>query len=439
VKLNLKHKFNKLIIISLAWILLEGIFRKWVLPSLAVQLFAVKYLLFLLTYLTYFFHKPNLEKLRYPYQLFITLFIIWCLFQITNNPLNAPPLIIIFGYINYLFFIPLVIVTISYFNKIEKIEKLIQVLAWVSLPMYIIGIIQYFSPSDHFINSLVNDEQSFSKVSIYIRSNSIFTFVKNYNSYLLLVIPLFICRIFYLLEQNKKITFYLLLLLLGTLNMFMTASRLPIFLLGVFILIIFGYIFLQISGLRKSILTIFVLMIMSSIGLYIFNGTFRLSIDSFFDRIEMTEMVAQKGIEGGYSSEDRLIDRLDIFKFSNEAGMLGFGMGTTYQGTGFFLSKKREDIKYEEEGERVVLEIGVIGGIMAILMRLFIFTFSLRFLFKIRSIKYLLLTLPFILQLIPPLFFLNSITFSYIDCFIYWFSFGIILALKNLYFDTVKI
>ena len=189
--------------------------------------------------------------------------------------------------------------------------------------------------------------------------------------------------------------------------------------------------------LRKSILVILITGSIFSVGIYTFSPTFKTALDSFVTRVEYTENVAETRV-ASYGAKNRLIDRLDIFKFSKEAGLTGFGIGTTYQGTGFFLSTKRNDIKYEEEGERLVLELGVIGGILSILMRFFIFTYSLFLLFRIKKVSYSLLILPFVLQLIPPLFFLNSITFSYNDNFIYWFSFGLILSLEKIYYKSLK-
>lgn len=189
--------------------------------------------------------------------------------------------------------------------------------------------------------------------------------------------------------------------------------------------------------LRKSIMVILVAGTLISISVYSFNATFKTALDGFVARFEYAENVAETRV-ASYGAKNRLIDRLDIFKFSEEAGLTGFGIGTTYQGTGFFLSSKRFEIKYEEEGERLVLEIGTIGGILAVLMRLSIFLYSFLLLFKIKKVNYSLLMLPFILQLIPPLFFLNSITFSYYDNFIYWFSFGLILTLEKLYYNSLK-
>ena len=69
---------------------------------------------------------------------------------------------------------------------------------------------------------------------------------------------------------------------------------------------------------------------------YTTSETFQLSVNNFIYRINLVEHFAEQGVEG-YSAKDRIIDRLDIFKFSEEAGLIGFGIGTTYQGTGYFI------------------------------------------------------------------------------------------------------
>lgn len=437
MKLNTNKTFEYLFIISLLWLLIEGIFRKWLLPSLTVQLFAVKYLFFVLLYAVYFIRKPHLAKATKSFQVFIILFIGWCGLQITNTFLDPPLLVTFFGYVNYLFFIPLFIIAQDYFTSIEKIEKFIKIVAKITIPIYIIGVIQYYLPEDHFLNSLANDQQKFAKVSTHIRSNSIFTFVKGYNSYLLFIIPIFFSYLFVLLQKGKKTFFIALMIAFGALNMLMTGSRLPTFLAGIFIIIIIGYIFFQIHQLRKSILIILVAGFLTSICVYSFSSTFKTALDGFVNRYEYAENVAETRI-ASYGAKNRLIDRLDIFKFSEEAGLMGFGIGTTYQGTGFYLTKKRFEIKFEEEGERLVLEIGVIGGALAILMRFFIFLYSFLLLFRVKKVSFSLLMLPFIMQLVPPLFFLNSITFSYYDNFIYWFSFGLILSLEKTYYKSLK-
>lgn len=427
------HSLTKsLLIVSLIWIIIDGVFRKWLMPSLSTPLFVLKYVFFILTYLSFLFQTNfRLPKINKTYQQFIILFVIWCLLNFLNPTFKTSWLVKIFGFINYIFFIPLTIIIPYYFSSLSFFEKTIRFLAYLSIPIFILGIIQYYLPVDHILNYLPNEDQKFTKVAEYTRSNSIFSFVKIYNVYLLFTLTLFFSYLFYSYNKNKTPILYVFLILIGILNQFMTGSRLPISLTGIYFLFISIYIFLNVTKLRKTIVLITITGVLTLFFTFNLSETFNTAISSFFKRAEFVEQVASKGVEG-YSAEDRVIDRLDIFKFSNEAGYFGFGIGTTYQGTGMILSEFRPDIPFEEEGERVVLEIGIIGGIILLLLRLFILLYLLNYFFKTNVINLALLKIPFILLIIPPIFFLNNTTFNYFDGFSYWLAFGLVLALNKI-------
>lgn len=433
MKLNLHTTTKGLLITSLIWIIIDGVFRKWVFPSLSTPIFTIKYILFGLTYLLHLlktgFYFPRIKQ---AYQAVIAIFVVYCFFLLLYNPYKTSLLVQAFGIINYLFFMPLLLIVPYYFDKIEKVENIMRFLGYISIPIYIVGIIQYFLPVDHILNYLPNEEQKFNKVAEYTRSLSIFSFVKIYNVYLLFVVSAFLAYIYYLMQKGKQSWFYVVLFAFGMLSMFMTGSRLPMALIALFSVIMLGYYFLQIPKLRKSILVTIVAGVVLALSLYTFSNTFTVAVDAFFKRIEIVEKIADKGLEG-YSTTDRTIDRLTIFKFSDKAGFLGFGIGTTYQGTGMVLSTISPDIPFEEEGERIVLETGIIGGVLMILLRLSIFLYALNVLLKIKDISLTLLLIPFVLYLIPPLFFLNNNTFNYFDGFSYWFAFSLVLVFVNIY------
>jgi len=431
MQLNLDKITKSLLIISVIWIVIDGVFRKWVFPELSTPLFAVKYVLFSLTYLLFLlktnFSIPPIKKF---YQFLIVLLAIWCLLNFLNPTYKTSWLVKIFGLINYLFFIPLTIIIPHYFNSFTFFEKTIRFIAYISIPIYIIGILQYFLPEDHILNYLPNEDQKFNKVAEFIRSNSIFSFVKIYNVYLLFTTTLFFGYIFYLYRKNKSAFLYIILLLFGILNQFMTGSRLPLGLMVASFIIISIYIFLNMLTLRKTITVSLVFGVITMLLAYNLSSTFNTAIDAFFKRSEFVEQVAEKG-EVGYSAKSRLIDKLTPFKFAEQAGWLGFGIGTTYQGTGMVLADWRNDLPFEEEGERVVLELGIIGGFLIFLSRLSILLYCYNMLFRIKSIETNLLIIPLILIITPPLFFLNETTFNYLDNFIYWFAFSLVMALSK--------
>lgn len=433
MKLNLEHTTKWLLLISLVWIIIDGVFRKWVFPSLSTPIFAIKYVLFGITYL-FFFLKTGfyLPKIKNAFQIVVAIFIIYCFFLLLHNPFNTSWLVSVFGLINYLFFMPLILIVPFYFNKIEHIEQMIKFIGYLSIPIFIIGILQYFLPVDHILNYLPNEDQKFNLVAQYTRSMSIFSFVKVYNVYLVFAVMSFLAYIYYLMFKEKSSWFYIVLLALGILNLFMTGSRLPMAVALVSVVIMLTYFFLQIAQFRKTIVTTLLIGIILSVGLYSFSSTFSIAVDAFIKRSVTSEELAAKGI-ANYSAKDRTFDSIDAFKFSDEAGYLGFGLGTTYQGTGNVLVEYRPDISFEEEGERIVLEIGIIGGILTLLLRFFIFSYALNSLFKIKSVPFAILIIPFVLYLLPSVLFLSSNTFNYLEGFSYWFSFALVLSIRNAY------
>lgn len=428
-----------LLLISCAWIIFEGALRKWLLPSISSQLFALKYVLFITTYLFHYLTSETpIEKIKKPFQMTLFLVIAWCGFSyLFYSPLNSPFLVKTMGIVNYLFFIPLISVIPKYIDDVEKFEKIIINLLYISLPLLLLGVIQYYLPTDHFLNTLVNEEQKISRVSGYTRVLSIFTFVKIYNVYLLFIIPVFFSYLFYRFYYGGKTILIIFIIALGLLNTIMTGSRLPTFLCFCFILLILGYLFVVVPNFRSFI--IFTIISTSIASLFLISNVkaFKDSTSAFMERTELQEELGEKGHED-YTAKERLIDRLDIYKYADEAGMLGFGIGTTYQGTGFYLSKHRPDIKYEEEGERVVLEIGVIGATLILLLRITILIYSLKLLFLIKNIKYALFLTPLVLYLVPETLFINNLTFNYFDNFSYWCCFGLILSIKNIHSNYIE-
>ncbi|MCB9173546.1 MAG: hypothetical protein H6589_02980 [Flavobacteriales bacterium] len=211
----------------------------------------------------------------------------------------------------------------------------------------------------------------------------------------------------------------------------MSGSRLPLALMFLFFLFITAFLFVKVPILRKNVIVSIIVGIILTTILYNVSDTFNTAISAFLKRAEIVEQVAEKGREG-YGARDRTLNRINLFKYANEAGWLGFGIGTTYQGTGMVLSNYRTDLPFEEEGERIVLELGIIGGILLILLRWSIFLFALLTFLNTKIVSIALLKIALLLAILPPIFFLNNTTFNYFDGFSYWFSFALILALNHI-------
>lgn len=432
MKINLGSNFRKMFITSLIWLLLEGIFRKWFFYSLAGPLFYIKYILFGLTYILYFLNYFSLPSITKIYQYFILMFVLICCFGLLHNKLNNSILVGIIGIIVHLLFIPIIHLNQFLFINLNSINVFSKVLAYISIPICILGMIQFYLPVDHILNGFTNEDQLISRVATFTRISSIFSFVKIYNAYLLFSITFLGVVLLNKLLKNERIIIYVVSIILLIINMFMTGSRLPLMLAGFNFAIIGLYAFLNFNTLRKTVFVTFLFGTISVVFLYFTTTLVSDPIDATIWRFEKAESRHRTESTGYTDLQLRMEERLDIFKYSDEASWFGYGIGMTYQGAKSFI-KNPIPFYFEEEGERIVLELGLIGGIIILLMRLAFFIFAFGFLKNCKSVEIKLFLLALTLLITPPLLTIQMTTFSYLENFFYYFSFGLIIALYKIY------
>ena len=459
MKLNLGSNFRKLFIISLIWLLLEGIFRKWFFYSFAGPIFYIKYILFGLTYFLYFLNYFSLPPVRKIYQYFILIFVLICFFGLLNNKLNNPIIVGLIGVTVHLLFIPVIHLNQFLFINLKSINVFSKILAYISIPICILGMIQFYFPfltvnieifvviksfiisisNGYILNGFTNDDQLISRVGGFTRISSIFSFVKIYNAYLLFSVTFLGVVLLNKLLNSERILIYVLSIVLLIINMFMTGSRLPLMLMGFNFIIIGIYAFISFNTLHKTVFVTFLFGFISIIFLYMTTSLVKDPIDATIWRFEKAESRHRTERTGYTDIQLRMEDRLDIFKFSNEASWFGYGIGMTYQGAKSLI-KNPIPFYFEEEGERLVLELGVIGVTIVLLMRLMFFIFAFGFLKNCKSVEIKLFLLALTLLITPPLLTMQMTTFSYLENFFYYFSFGLIIALYKIYSneDTVS-
>lgn len=429
--LNLNKSFKWFFILSLIWILIDGIPRKWFLYELAGPLFFVKYILFSITYGLFLLSKYPIPKPKHLYQFLILFFVIICIIGFFNNRLNNPIMVSIVGVVIHLLFLPLIHINQFLFKSLNSIMLLAKIIAFISFPIGILGAVQYYLPVDHILNGFTNDDQLIARAAGFTRVSSIFSFMKIYNAYLLFSITFLMGIMLIKLLRNEKIILYIAAMLILIINMFMTASRLPIMLMGINIFLFGCYVFLNFVNLRKTVSIVFTLGFILALTLYSTTNLFKNPVDSTINRFERAESKHRGESTGFTDVQLRLQDRVDIFKFSDNAGWLGYGIGMTYQGAQSII-KNPIPFYFEEEGERLVLEFGIIGGIIVVLMRLFIFIFSLNILKWCKNIEIKILLTSLIFLIIPPVLTIQMTTFSYMENFFYYFTIGLIFALYKI-------
>jgi hypothetical protein len=141
-------------------LVIEGALRKWVLPQASEMIYFLKDIVLLGAYFNFYCFSVSDKKFLSKVKIINILIFIaigWCLFQVFNPSLGSP-LVGIFGLRGYLLYIPLIWMLPSLFQSEEELYKFLRSHLLLSIPVGIIGIIQFFSPASSFINAYSNEE-----------------------------------------------------------------------------------------------------------------------------------------------------------------------------------------------------------------------------------------------------------------------------------------
>jgi hypothetical protein len=280
----------------------------------------------------------------------------WCLFQVFNPSLGSP-LVGIFGLRGYLLYIPLIWMLPSLFQSEKELYIFLRSHLLLSIPVGIIGIIQFFSPASSFINAYANEEEvakaTFGEVAA-VRITGTFSYISGYGVYLIICFGLLIIML-----SNKQSRGWLwtsiIEIFLVTVNSFMTGSRTTIF---AEVLFVVGYLCAKgltkpatlLPLIRQLILPVIIISIAGSIWL-------RPAINAFWLRTTSNHDVSGRIVSG-------FTEPFDFIKYKQ---LDGYGTGATHQATPA-LSKALglpagEVIPTYYEGEmgKIALELGPIG------------------------------------------------------------------------------
>ncbi len=419
--------WKKAIFFLLIWIFISGAIRKWVLPQLSDVVFFFGHLILTGVYLRYYLTKSN-QRIILPNTRLINfmlgLFSFWCLLCAINPQLPSI-LVGMLGLIIYLYYIPLAFIIPNIIESKEEIIKYLKIIVFLSIPLLILGIVQYFSPPLSPINYYVGrNQESLAFVGSHVRIASTFSYISGYTAYLnvLILITTYLLR-------SKTLSFktsfiFNGILVISIVNLLMTGSR------GPFYITIFSvFLFLLLTGsINRSFITKHLL-------------TFLISLAIFISFVSFTS--AGKDVYESFHSrgqEDiipRIISTFTIpFLYSEDIGIYGKGLGSTYQGIKGFVSqsyyKKDIRVSIEEETYRILWEVGIFGFILVFAIRFAYLRFGWLLVKKSRDVDLKYCALVITLFQIQFLVSLNSLQFNFTTSLIYWFLIGVLFTIPKL-------
>lgn len=420
--------WRQMTIFVMFWIVIVGAIRKWFLPQLADLIFFSAHAFLLGPYVRVFlfnqkrFQIQNIKNLK----IFLMILLTWCFASILNP--HSPSLIVgVVGFIVYFYFMPIAFIVPRIFQTKKKLFDFFMKYCLFALPIFLLGVMQYFSPRNSVINKYVDDAavKNIALVGEYVRVTSTFSYISGYGTYLnfMLLIMIGLLSLKVIKARGKIILAGLASLCL--LNLFMTGSR---GYLGMTLILSFLFLLFSLkTNLKKFLKFVVFLTAFLSIAIPIFLHTEsgKASYAAFMKRTTENKDVGK-----------RLNDTFDPFKFADKAGLLGYGIGSTYPALARFNFDWRDmPLDFEEEPERIVLELGTIGFFLIYGFRLILFLHSLRLVrvLKDPDLKFFAI----ICALFQAQFlFVRILVFNHTSNILYWFTVGIAFTLP--YLDALE-
>lgn len=419
---------------ALFLLILEGAIRKWVFPEWHQVIYLAKDMVLAGAYLRFFGGKIILHERflpSHPINRFIALLFFWGLAEALNPSL--PNLLVgVFGLKAYFYYIPLFYMVPELFSTKQALTRFLIFYVLCSIPLSVLGIVQFFSPPNSpLVTYLGWGEQAkvsaISLVGNFPRVSGTFSFISGYVTYLFVLVLI----LFGLLNMKENISglkkaSLLSALVLALANLFMTGSRWPIFMLVLLIPVILGVAGRLSTGgaLRLLPRVAFGMIIVT----FVFSLFFKDAVTAFWERTSTNEDV-----------EGRIIGMVTTpFVYAGYAYAWGNGIGGTHQATAFLVNDRPPyswlpTADFEEEPERIMLEIGVIGFLLFYGLKSAFLLFSWRAARQLNDSDLKLIAMVVFLAQLS--FFISPTVFNVTASFYFWFISGLLLLLPRLEVD----
>lgn len=351
-------------------LLLEGALRKWVLPGLATPLLVVRDPVVI--WIFFIAWKNNmLPTNNYIYTMsFIAVSAFFTALLVGHRSI----VIALYGTRILLFHFPMIFLIGSIFDK-EDVLKVGRAVLWISIPMFMLIFVQFYSPQSSFVNRGIGGDVAgggFSGALGFFRPPGTFSFTTGNTAFFSLV-AVYVIYFWLNIEQVNRV-----LLIVSTITLI---SAIPISLSrGLTIQIVLTGVFAVAIISRNP--KFFGRMIFAAIGLVV--ASVILSNFAFFGKaIEVLTSRFDAASQSEGTIDNTIINRIgaSIFEpFQKELPFFGFGIGIgTNAGSRLSSGKEVAFIIAEGEWGRLIGEMGAFFGFAAIILRMHL---SLRLMYE---------------------------------------------------------
>lgn len=411
------------------WVLFVGAFRKWIFYEVSDVVFFFGHAIVTGVYIRYFLIRLQERSplfIKHPVNPLILLLVIWGIICMLNPRL--PNIMVgILGFVVYFYFIPLAYIIPHVFSSKEILIKLLKAFTFLSIPLLILGVVQFYSPPDHPINVfVVTDPNILALAGGYVRVSSTFSYLSGFSMYLNILILILVYLISLRGHSLLYTIFLYVTLILSLVGIMTTGSRGPATYAfgGVLLYLIFAGTFNSAYFMRFLSRAILIALIAFLFFKFIPTGNTVLS--AFMERA---------------AGQSDIIPRLkqtyeEPFNFFPLAGLYGYGIGITYQGSTAVGHNPYKLMTvtggFEQEQGRIMIEMGLAGYLLVYLLRILLVFFGFKLFKTLRDQELRLLSFALTCFILPPALGIPNFIFDHTSNIFYWYVVGILFLLPKL-------
>jgi hypothetical protein len=412
-------------------IVIEGALRKWVFPGAQAQIYLLKDIIILCSYLGFLLYPPEergVAGLTGLKALLLSAFL-FGMVEVLNP--NSPSILVgLIGLKAYFLYVPLAFILPFVFQSSDELFRFVKIYLVLAIPVALLGFLQIASGPDSLINTYVSHSEDSGPVlayfghdgDVFVRTSGTFSYISGYTTFLgfiaLLAIGYNMARGWRVWED--KTTLAALTLVVGA--MFTTGSRAPVFSLIVAIPVILGLGLLGKALSPKTTMRMFLLIPIIGVTSVWLSPA---ALQAFSDRAR----------EGDLSYVvDRTFPISQAIDALANGPLFGMGIGTAQNAALNIMNSEwpwwlGADLLFEDEMARVIVELGVVGMFLIYLSRILIVIRGIRCMMSFADVKHKALSIVLIVHL--SLAFVLPVIINVTASFYYWISFGLILAMKR--------
>jgi O-antigen ligase len=407
----------------------EGALRKWLLPQFETQIYLLKDALVLVAFFGFMSTSRPVgshERMMQALKLLIIINVFMCFLQL-SNPASPSFLVAIIGVKNYVLYMLVAFMVPYAFSSGEDLERKLKIFMFLMIPVCVLGLVQFFSPPDSFINVYVkrgDEEQFVSRVGEggqFVRATGTFSYIGGYSTF---IFTMFFFSLAFIIGSRKnlaQLAIPLALLIGASMSMFTTGSRTVVFGIGLLAPLV---LLLNLkSGVIDARMMIRLLSVIAlAVGIVGYYGTD--AVDAFSHRAGNSDSAVMRF----FSPVTETMGALDV------SPIFGYGPGSTHGSAATIMGDKTywwlDNNFFEVEPARIMQETGIFGFVIVFALRIYLTVMAISFTFRLRTPLFKALSAAiagfFVLHL--GMFVVSNPTAG----LFYWFSAGLLLAMYRL-------